>query len=57
MSVSQQDVIMSTMPDVAGVPLGEEVRIDDGEYAAVMRRANGGGAGTDAPVCAFNSSI
>ena len=58
MSTQQQDeVITSDLPDLAGVSFSDELRIDDAEYARIMRRIVGDNFGTDTDVSAFNSSI
>jgi len=54
MSALEQDIIVSDLPDLSGLPLGDRIGLDDGEYARIMRRAGGG---ADATVSAFNSSI
>jgi hypothetical protein len=51
------EVIAADVPDIRDLPLGEEVNIDDAEYAHIMRWIGivEGERGTS--VSAFNSSI
>ena len=56
MSAPEQDIIVSDLPDLSGLPLAADARLDDDECMRILRRAaGGGGAGT--LVSAFNSSI
>jgi len=57
MTAVQPDGVMSAMPDLNDVPFGEEISIDDAEYARIMRRIAIGDSDAAGGVSAFNSSI
>jgi hypothetical protein len=56
-SCAEVPVLVSAVPDHAGVPLDEPLHLSAAEYARIMLGVRPDGDGTVPAVSAFNSSI